>query len=169
MSDTVYWSLSRFFQNAGISWWLEHGRGLSGTDCNETCQLSGHVLLQRRSELYSRYEWQNEHAHREMSESLSPSCFLLGDHRGCHEPILHDAQGYMVCHVFLFLSGVFGLTFISLVELLFHCFTYRPALDPCQRSGSHRSLCLSSFLSSLPDLGIVPRILLKTPEVCEYS
>lgn len=49
--------------------------------------------------------------------------------------------------MFLFPLGVFGLIFISLVKLLFfHCFTYAPALEWCQYSGSHKSLYLSSFL-----------------------
>lgn len=43
--------------------------------------------------------------------------------------------------MFLFPLGVFGLIFISLVKLLFfHCFTYSPALERCQYSGSHKSL-----------------------------
>ena len=49
--------------------------------------------------------------------------------------------------MFLFPLGVFGLIFLSLVKLLFfHCFTYSPALEQCQYSSSHKSLCLSSFL-----------------------
>lgn len=60
--------------------------------------------------------------------------------------------------------GCFWVDFISPVKLFFfHCFTYPPALEWCQYSGSHRSLCLSSFLQSV--WRIVQRFLQRTPKV----
>lgn len=49
----------------------------------------------------------------------------------------------MQCFSFIWVS----LDWLSLVKLFyFHCFTYSPALEGCQYSGSKKSLCLSSFL-----------------------